>query len=451
MEWLFDALSIWYVAGIMMLGLVVALMALGIPVAFAFLIANVVGAMIYMGGVAGIEQMINNGTRSISNFLLIPVPLFILMGELFFHCGIAERIFSTLDKVFGRVPGRLSYMAVAGGTIFAALSGSSISTTAMMGSSMVPEMTRRGYKKHMSMGPILGSGSLAILIPPSALVVLLGSLMGPLTPVDIGQLLIAGILPGLLLASLYAVLIFFQVRLDPNAAPQYAVDAIAIGQKILLTVINILPLGLVFFCVVGLILIGVATPSEAAAFGVVGVIVLAAAFRCLSWEVIRKSIEGTLVVSTMVFMILLASSTFSQIMAFSGASAGIVDWVTGFALPKMVMLLFMFAVLLFLGMFVDQISQMMLTIPIFVPLAVSLGFDPVWFGIIIVLALEISTTTPPFGLLLFVMMGVAPPDTTFGEVVIAGLPYIMCAFVLLALLVAFPEIALFLPGLMSSG
>ena len=440
----------WYTAGILMLGLVVVLMALSIPVAFAFLIANVVGAMIFMGGISGIEQMINNATRSVSNFLLIPVPLFILMGELFFHCGIADRIFSTLDKVFGRVPGRLSYMAVAGGTIFAALSGSSISTTAMMGSSMVPEMTRRGYKKYMSMGPILGSGSLAILIPPSALVVLLGSLMGALIPVDIGHLLIGGVLPGLILASLYAVLIFAQVKMDPEAAPQYSIDPTSFGTKILLTVVNILPLGLVFFCVVGLILVGIATPSESAAFGVVGVMVLAAGFRCLSWRVIRKAIEGTLVVTTMVFMILLASSTFSQIMAFSGASAGIVDWVTGFELPKMAMLLFMFAVLLFLGMFVDQISQMMLTIPIFVPLAVSLGFDPVWFGIIIVLALEISTTTPPFGLLLFVMMGVAPPGTTFSQVVYAGLPYIGCAFVLLALLIAVPDVVLFLPSLMGS-
>ena len=298
------------------------------------------------------------------------------------------------------------------------------------------------------MGPILGSGSLAILIPPSALVVLLGSLMGALTTIDIGRLLIGGVVPGLILATFYAVLIFVQVKLDPDAAPRYDVEATSFGTKILLTVVNILPLGFVFFCVIGLILIGIATPSEAAAFGVVGVLVLAAAFRVLSWRVIRKSVEGTLVVTTMVFMILLASSTFSQIMAFSGASSGIVDWVTGFELPRLAMLLFMFAVLLFLGMFVDQISQMMLTIPIFVPLAISLGFDPVWFGIIIVLALEISTTTPPFGLLLFVMMGVAPPGTTFSQVVYAGLPYIGCAFVLLALLIAVPDVVLFLPGLM---
>ncbi len=433
----------WFEIGGMMIGLVVGLMALGIPVAFAFLLSNIVGAFLFMGGLAGVEQLINNCTRSVSSFLLVPVPLFILMGEIFFHTGLSQQIFSTLDKLFGRLQGRLSYMAVVGGTIFAALSGSSISTTAMMGTSMVPEMTSRGYKKHMAMGPILGSGSLAILIPPSALVVLLGSLAF----IDIGALLIGGILHGLCLAILYTITIYILIKIDPSAAPQYDVDEITLLEKIKLTTIYILPLGLVFFLVVGFIVLGIATPSESAAFGVLGVFILAVLFKCMSWSALRKALEGTLVVTVMVLMILLASSTFSQIMAFSGASSELVEWATGFELAPIVMLLAMFTVLLVLGMFVDQISQMMLTIPLFLPLAKSLGFDPVWFGIIIILALEISTVTPPFGLLLFVMMGVAPPNTTFGEVVVAGLPYILCAFVMLGLLVAFPEIVLFLPSL----
>ena len=433
----------WFEIGGMMIGLVVGLMALGIPVAFAFLLSNIVGAFLFMGGLAGVEQLINNCTRSVSSFLLVPVPLFILMGEIFFHTGLSQQIFSTLDKLFGRLQGRLSYMAVVGGTIFAALSGSSISTTAMMGTSMVPEMTSRGYKKHMAMGPILGSGSLAILIPPSALVVLLGSLAF----IDIGALLIGGILPGLCLAILYTITIYILIKIDPSAAPQYDVDEITLLEKIKLTTIYILPLGLVFFLVVGFIVLGIATPSESAAFGVLGGFILAVLFKCMSWSALRKALEGTLVVTVMVLMILLASSTFSQIMAFSGASSELVEWATGFELAPIVMLLAMFTVLLVLGMFVDQISQMMLTIPLFLPLAKSLGFDPVWFGIIIILALEISTVTPPFGLLRFVMMGVAPPNTTFGEVVVAGLPYILCAFVMLGLLVAFPEIVLFLPSL----
>jgi tripartite ATP-independent transporter DctM subunit len=429
----------WFEIGAMMIGLVVGLMALGIPVAFAFLLSNIVGAFLFMGGISGVEQLINNATRSVSSFLLVPIPLFILMGEIFFHTGLSQQIFSTLDKLFGRVQGRLSYMAVVGGTIFAALSGSSISTTAMMGTSMVPEMMSRGYKKHMAMGPILGSGSLAILIPPSALVVLLGSLAF----IDIGALLIGGILPGLCLAILYTITIYILIKIDPSSAPQYDVDQVTFLEKIKLTTIYILPLGLVFFLVVGFIVLGIATPSESAAFGVLGVFILATLFKCMSWLAIRKALEGTLVVTVMVLMILLASSTFSQIMAFSGASSELVEWATGFELSPIAM----FSVLLVLGMFVDQISQMMLTIPLFLPLAKSLGFDPVWFGIVIILALEISTVTPPFGLLLFVMMGVAPPNTTFSEVVVSGLPYILCAFVMLGLLVAFPEIVLFLPSL----
>ena len=433
----------WFEIGGMMVALVVGLMALGIPVAFAFLLSNIVGAFLFMGGVAGVEQLINNCTRSVSSFLLVPVPLFILMGEIFFHTGLSQQIFATLDKLFGRLQGRLSYMAVVGGTIFAALSGSSISTTAMMGTTMVPEMTARGYKKHMAMGPILGSGSLAILIPPSALVVLLGSLAF----IDIGALLIGGILPGICLAILYTITIYILIKIDPSSAPQYDVDEVSFFEKLKLTTIYILPLGIVFFLVVGFIVLGIATPSESAAFGVLGVFILGVLFKCMSWEALRKSLEGTLVITVMVLMILLGSSTFSQIMAFSGASSELVEWATSFQLAPIVMLLAMFSVLLVLGMFVDQISQMMLTIPLFLPLAKSLGFDPVWFGIIIILALEISTVTPPFGLLLFVMMGVAPPNTTFGEVVMAGLPYILCAFVMLALLVMFPEIVLFLPSL----
>jgi tripartite ATP-independent transporter DctM subunit len=269
----------WFEIGAMMIGLVVGLMALGIPVAFAFLLSNIVGAFLFMGGISGVEQLINNATRSVSSFLLVPIPLFILMGEIFFHTGLSQQIFSTLDKLFGRVQGRLSYMAVVGGTIFAALSGSSISTTAMMGTSMVPEMMSRGYKKHMAMGPILGSGSLAILIPPSALVVLLGSLAF----IDIGALLIGGILPGLCLAILYTITIYILIKIDPSSAPQYDVDQVTFLEKIKLTTIYILPLGLVFFLVVGFIVLGIATPSESAAFGVLGVFILATLFKCMSW------------------------------------------------------------------------------------------------------------------------------------------------------------------------
>ena len=211
---------------------------------------------------------------------------------------------------------------------------------------------------------------------------------------------------------------------------------------------NILPMGIVVFFVVGFIILGIATPTEAAAFGVLGVIVLATLFRCLTWDAIRKTLGAAMRVTVMVLMIIFGSLTFSQIMAFSGATSGMVAWATSFELAPLAMLGIMFLVLLFLGMFVDQVSQMMLTLPIFMPLAAALGFDPVWFGLIILLSMEMSGSTPPFGLLLFVMMGVAPRGTKLGEVAWAAAPYLVCDLILVILLVGFPAIALYLPSLM---
>jgi tripartite ATP-independent transporter DctM subunit len=352
-------------------------------------------------------------------------------------------VFDAIDKLMGRLPARLSFVTVAGGTAFAALSGSSMASTALLGSLMVPEMARRGYGRVMSIGPILGVGGLAMLIPPSALAVLLGTL----ARIDVGQLLIAGVVPGLILAGLYALLILVLVRARPDLAPPYEVAPVPLATRLRLLVTDILPMGLVVFLVIGLMLFGWATPSEAAAFGALGVLVLALAFRCLSWSALVSSLTGALKVTVMAFLIVLGSATFSQILAFSGASSGMLAWATGFEAAPLVMLLAMFGVLLVLGMFMDQLSMMLITVPIFFPLAQSYGFDPVWFGVIVLMALEISFTTPPFGLLLFVMKGVAPPGTTMGEIYRAALPFMACALLLVGLLILEPRIALWLGAL----
>ena len=433
----------WYEAGALLLGLALVPLALGVPVFISFLFANAIGVLIFMGGANGLIQLVSNGTVSISSFLLVPVPLFILMGEIFFHAGLAVRVFDALDAVFGGIRGRLSYLCVTSGTVFATLTVTSMASTAMMGSMLVPEMNRRGYKSKMSIGPILGSGGLAMIIPPSALAVLLGSL----AQIDIGALLLAGIVPGLVLALLYIGLIYLQVRLDPNAAPIYETEHHPLGRKLMLLATNVLPMGFVIFAVIGMIIAGIATPSESAAFGVIGVVILAIVFRRLNWEVLKKSLTGTVKVTVMVFMIIVGSSTFSQLLAFSGASSGLVSWATDLAVDPVAMLLLMFLVLLFLGMFLDQVSQMLLTLPVFMPLAVTLGYDPIWFGVVMLLAMEISLTTPPFGLLLFVMLGVAPKGTTLSEVALASVPYILCSLILLALLILVPGIAVGLPDL----
>ena len=435
----------WYLALAFLLALILGFMAIGTPIALAFLAANVIGAWHFMGGQNGLIQLLNNGFGALSSFNLVPIPLFLLMGELFFRTGLGMRMFNAIDQLMGKVPGRLSYVTVVGGTGFSTLSGSSMGSTALMGSLLVPEMERRGYQKRMAIGPILGTGGLAIIIPPSALAVLLATL----AKVDIGALLIAGIMPGLLLAGLYIGTIWIQTRLDPDAAPNYELEPVPLGQKLKLVLTDILPMISVMIFIVALMLLGFATPSEAAAFGALGAIVLAVIFRCMTWEAFKLSVIGALKVTLMAYLIVFGSATFSQLLAFSGASSGLIQWATSFDLAPILMLLAMFAVLLVLGTFMEQISIMMLTVPFFFPLAQVLGFDPIWFGIIMLLALEISFSTPPRGLLLFVMKGVSPPGTRMRDIYSAAIPYILCSMLLVAILVVVPGIATWLPGMIN--
>ena len=433
----------WYSATALLLGGLLLLMFLGMPVAVAFLAINTLGVLVFMGGLGGIDQLVSNATDSITTFSLVPVPLFTIMGELLFHTGLAVRVFDALDMCFGRLRGRLSYMTVGGGTLFATLSGSSMANTAMLGSTLMPDMLRRGYKPHLIMGPIIATGGVAMIIPPSSLAVLLGSL----ARIDVGGLLIAGLIPGLILMALYVAVIRISIALDPDAAPSYDVDRPPLTAILRTLAVNVLPMSLVVFSVIGLILLGWATPTESAAFGAVSVGVLALCYGKLSVEVLMKALMGTLKVSGMMLMIIIGSTTFSQLLAFSGASSGMISFATGFDLGHYGMLAAMLAVLIVLGMFMDQLSIMMLTLPIFIPLTQMYGIDPVWFGVAMLLALEMSLATPPFGLLLFVMAGVAPKGTTLGQIARAVLPYLACSILLILALVIWPRLATWLPGM----
>ena len=434
----------WIAASLFLVGGLLFLMFLGLPVAVAFLVINIAGVIVFMGGLVGIDQLVTNATDSITTFALVPVPLFTLMGEILFHSGLAARVFDALDMCFGRIRGRLSYLTVAGGTIFATLSGSSMANTAMLGSTLMPDMIKRGYKPHIIMGPIIATGAVAMIIPPSSLAVLLGSL----ARIDVGALLIAGLVPGLILMAMYVITIRITLARDPDAAPSYAVERAPLGAILKALALNVLPMGLVIFCVIGLILMGWATPTESAAFGVLSVLILTIVYRKLSLSVMTKAMMGTLKVSGMMLMIIIGSTTFSQVLAFSGASSGLISYATGFGLGFYAMLAAMLVVLIILGMFMDQLSIMMLTLPIFMPLVSVYQFDPIWFGVIMLLALEMSLATPPFGLLLFVMAGVAPKGTTLGQIARAVLPYLLCTLVLIVLLVAVPGIATWLPSVM---
>jgi tripartite ATP-independent transporter DctM subunit len=435
----------WYWAFALLLSLIMGFLALGFPVALAFVITNILGWLIFTGwNPDSVLQVVANSTTLISRFTLGPVPMFIMMGSLFFYTGLAVRVFDGLDVLFGRLPGRLCYLTVAGGALFSTLTGSSMANTAMLGSLMVPEMQRRGYNWRMSMGPVLGSGGLAMIIPPSAL----GVLLAAIASIDVGQLLIAGFIPGFLLAGLYAGMIWLQLMINPAGAPAYDVEAAPWRERLIAVAVNIVPMGLVVFMVVGFIILGWATPTESAALGVLGVIVVAAAYRVLTMQSMLVAIDSTVRVAAMVFFILMNSTVFSQVLAYSGASAGLLGWVSGFDVHPLWILFAMFWVLILLGMFMDGVSMMLISVPIFFPLAQHLGFDLIWFGLFVLMTIEMSGTTPPFGLLLYVMLGIAPKGTTLLQVANAAFPFLICDAILIVILVIFPAVALWLPSLM---
>ncbi len=430
----------WASALALMLGVLVILMALGLPVAFAFLGVNIVGAFIFLGGEIGLDQMARNTMAAVSNFALAPIPLFLLMGEILFHTGVAFLAINAVDRLIARVPGRLSIVSVAGGTVFSSLSGSTIANTAVLGSALLPEMLKRGYHPTIAMGPIMATGSIAMLIPPSALAVLLGSLAG----ISIAELLIAGIIPGLMMATAFLTYIVVRCRMNPSLAPSYDVEQLSAAEKWTPFFIYVVPLLGIFVVVVGSILGGWATPTESSALGSVAAVIAAAAYGKLKLSSLITALLETAKISVMILFIIAASVTFSQILAFSGATNGLLKVIEAVGASELLLLLAMLGILLFLGAFMDQVSMIMITLPFFIPLAQSMGLDLLWFAVLMLVVMEISFTTPPFGLLIYVMKGVAPKSISLGQVYAAAIPFIVLELIVLGILIVFPEAATWL-------
>jgi tripartite ATP-independent transporter DctM subunit len=433
MEW-------WVVLSLFLAGIIVALVS-GIPIAFAFLLVDIVGVLFFMGP-QGLTQITLQIFSSLSTFALTPIPLFILMCELLFHSGMAYKTLDVMDTWLGRIPGRLSVLAAASGTMFAAMSGSTIANTAMLGTTLLPEMRRRGYATSMAVGPIVAAGPLAALIPPSSLAVVLASI----GRIPVGDMLLGGVGPGVLLGLFFCIYIMIRCRLNPSLAPHYERTGISFRERILGFIIYVLPLGSIIFSVLGLMILGVATPTEAAASGALVTLAVAACYRRLTMKMVVDSLVGTLEITIMVFMIIAASNTFSSLLAYTGATSGLVATVQGLQVSPLMVLLGMNIVVLIMGCFMETIAIMMITLPIFMPIITVLGFNPVWFGVIMLVNCETGMLTPPFGMLLFVMKGVAPPDITMQDIISAAFPYIVIYIATLAVLIAFPPLILWLPS-----
>jgi tripartite ATP-independent transporter DctM subunit len=434
----------WWLVITLLFGGMVLLLLTNLPVAFAFLVVNMVAAYFFLGGVPGLIGIVTGAFTSITTFTLLPVPFFILMGSLIFHSGLGLNAVNVLDKWLGKLRGRLSILAILMGVIIGALSGSTIATCALLGTILLPDMLKRGYSKKMSLGPLMGVGTVDALIPPNALTVVLASLAN----IDVGQLLIAGIVPGMILSGLYLIYVVLWCRLRPEEAPVYEVAPVPLTEKIMATLQYLLPLALIVFMVIGFIFLGVATPTEAAATGTLGSFLLALIYRRLNWEVVKKSVYGTLKVTVMIFMIIIVSTTYSEILAFTGAASGMTNFITNIRISSVVILIGMLVVILILGCFMETVAIMMITIPIYMPVVHTFGYHPIWFGILMLIALETGLITPPFGVTLFVMKGVAPPEVTMADIWKAVTPYVIIDLLCIILVLFMPFLATAVPGLM---
>ena len=477
----------WYLALILMLGTVCLAMFVGLPVAFAFFAANVLGTFLFINGDIGLVFMPMEFNNAI-NFGLAPIALFLLMGEILLHTGVAFKAIGAIDRMISRVPGRLSIVSIVGGTVFSSLSGSTIANTAILGSVLLPDMIKRGYKPAIAMGPIMAVGGIAMLIPPSALAVLLASIAEQ----SVAQLLIAGIIPGILMALLFFAYVVGRCVIDPTLAPSYTPDENYLNEPITLTVnfgnksifnvtyngtakrtinrllpflIYILPLSIIFIVVVGSIFFKIAAPTEAAALGCISALGACYFFKIFNKTVKVTGIEGadfsfkeiwkalieTSKINVMILFIIAGSLVFSQALSNSGATDGLLQAVSDMNLNKLTIVIIMVLVLLFLGAFMDQVSMLLLTLPFFLmgtnSFQVAFDIDVIWLMVLMLITMEISLLTPPFGLLLYVMKGIAPFNVTIGQVVMSAMPFIAIEVVVLGLLIAVPEVAIWLPSM----
>ena len=433
----------WVEGSILLFGGLVAVMGLGLPVAFAFLVLNVIGAILFLGGEPGLAQLARNAVQSITSFSLTPIPFFVLMGEVLFHSGLAMKSIDAVDAVIRRVPGRLAVVTLVAGTVFSAISGSTIATTAMLGSLLLPQMLQRNYEPKTAMGPILAIGGVDILIPPSGLAVLLGSLAG----ISISGLLVGGIVPGLILSLLFIGYVLIRCWLNPALAPEYDDGKPPVESPWLNLAVTILPLIGVFSIVVLSMTGGWATPTESSALGAVVTVALAACYGCLTRQNLWKSLLGTVSISGSLLFIIVGATTFAQLLSFSGATAGLVATIESSQFSQTTILIGMLAILLILGFFIDQTSIMMITLPFYMPLLRNMGVDLVWFGILYLLCMQIGLLTPPFGLLLFVLKGVAPPGISISMIYRAALPYVWLTMLMMALIFLIPAmVTAFVPS-----
>lgn len=396
--------------------------------------------LLHFQGNGAASLAINSSWNLLTDFTLTAVPLFIFLGDILLASGISSRVYNALTPLFRAVPGQLLHTNIAVCTLFGAISGSSSSTAAAIGSVGYPELTRRGYSPSMVVGTLAAGGTLGLLIPPSLALLIYGATQN----VSIGKLFIAGVVPGLMIASAFFVWIFIRAKFGSSVTPP-STDKMSWCDAAK-GLVQIWPLPILIFFVLGTIYMGIATPTEAASLGVVASIVLGMLWGDLTLKKLWGAIKSSTLLFTVIAMILIGTAILSQAVSLLGMPRAAVDAIAELGFNRYGILLMVVLVYVVLGCFFDGISLLLMTLPITFPMVTSLGFDPIWFGIIVTLLMEIGMITPPVGLNLFVLTSLTNGEVSLHEAALASVPYWLILLGAVGLYTLFPGLLLWLPG-----
>ncbi len=419
--------------------LMVSLMS-GLPIFLALTLTGFVG----IGLLEGFGMLNNLGYLiwgAIFKWTLLAIPGFVFMGAMLFHHGFGRQLYDTCYKWLGRFPGGLLISSTAMSALFGFISGSAMAGVATIGSIAIPEVEKRGYDRKLSLGAFTIGGTLAALIPPSVMMIL----YAVLAEVSLGKLFFASILPGLLLSGLIILYIFLRVLFNPALAPPS--PSFSWAERFH-SLIGLLPVIIVFLVVLGGIYIGVWSAIEAASAGALFSVVLCLAYRRLNWNGVKESLYMTVRVCVMVYMILIGAAFLNHFIYIAGINDMLSNFINSLDISKTLVMVCILLIMTALGCVLDVIALMMLSIPVFAPLMADLGFDLVWFGIIVISSVELALITPPVGVNLYIIKDLAPPDTKMSDIIWGVLPYILVVWVFFALLLFFPEIVYWLPSTM---
>ncbi len=412
---------------------------LRIPIGFLMIIVGFLGFGIIVSFDAAMKLVAMDIFSTFSSYNLTVIPLFVLMGQIAFHSGISKKLFDTAYKMIGHLPGGLAIAATGACAAFAAICGSTNATAATMAAATLPEMKRYNYKPSLATGVVAAGGSLGILIPPSVIFIL----YGVLTEQSIGRLFIAGIVPGILLSLLFVLTILIWTINRPDSGPRG--ENVPIKEKIK-SLTGVFETLILFLLVMGGLFGGLFTPTEAGAIGAFGSIIIALAKRSLSWDGFCAALFETTRITCMILVIVAGATIFGRFLAVSRIPFDIATWISSFDLPSFMIVLMILAVYLIGGCFIDALALIMLTVPIFYPVVTNLGYDPIWFGVVMVLVTQIGVITPPVGANVYVVSGVAR-DVPLEVIFKGAVPFLIAMIVCVLLLLPFPQIALYLPSI----